>query len=331
MKKRSTLLILSLFIINLVWAQKSLTKQDFPQMGTRDSLFVLGTTAINLNLESDTGQAQIWDFSAVGIPAFSAPGQLSFSVPQPLIQQDYPLATLQEKLLVFGDSAHQLYRWHGDSLFLIKQQSQPQLPHSPVSYAFPKGHKVAVFPWAFRQTFTSDWTLDDSLSMVAHKSIWRYDGYGQVITPFGDTLGPAARIRQLRMDSSLVTVGAVDTSIGYLWLGMGTRKIVAQLTPVNPGEFRMAFNTESTNTVSLAEIGRRDIGLYPNPTAGRVMFTQPVQKMKVMNLLGQTVWQREVAQPLVEWHLPSALPTGVYLLLLESQESTWTSRLQVLR
>lgn len=321
----------SLLLTLQLSAQQPLLRQDFPQVGTQDSLFVLGTTALNLNLESDTGQAQIWDFSAVGIPAFSAPGQLSFSVPQPLIQQDYPQATLQEKLLVFGDSAHQLYRWHGDSLFLIKQQSQPQLPQPQVSYAFPKGHKVAVFPWAFRQMFTSDWTIDDSLSLVARKSIWRYDGYGQVINPLGDTLGPAARIRQLRIDSSLVTVGAVDTSIGYLWLGMGTRKIVAQLTPVNPGEFRMAFNTESRNTVSLAEIDRRDIGLYPNPTTGRVIFSQPVQKMTVLNLLGQNVLQREVAQPVVEWNLPAALPNGVYLLLLESEESTWTSRLQVLR
>jgi aminopeptidase N len=67
--------------------------------------------------------------------------------------------------------------------------------------------------------------------------------------------------------------------------------------------------------------------LYPNPTSGRLFLLGPTPpyRLSVYNSLGQLQWTQDLTEPVSEIFL-SALPAGVYYLLMETAEESFCEK-----
>jgi hypothetical protein len=67
--------------------------------------------------------------------------------------------------------------------------------------------------------------------------------------------------------------------------------------------------------------------LYPNPTSGRhfLLWPTPPHRLSVYDSSGQLQWTQDLAEPVSEISL-SALPAGVYYLLMETAEETFCEK-----
>jgi hypothetical protein len=67
--------------------------------------------------------------------------------------------------------------------------------------------------------------------------------------------------------------------------------------------------------------------LYPNPTSGRLflLWPTPPYRLSVYNSSGQLQWTQDLTEPVSEIFL-SALPAGVYYLLMETAEESFCEK-----
>ena len=70
------------------------------------------------------------------------------------------------------------------------------------------------------------------------------------------------------------------------------------------------------------------IELYPNPNAGAFSISseQNLEQLEIYNLLGEKVFEKYFEKPTKQFHIESSLITGVYFVLIKTEEGNYTAQ-----
>jgi hypothetical protein len=84
------------------------------------------------------------------------------------------------------------------------------------------------------------------------------------------------------------------------------------------------------NDVGIEELLNQDIliELYPNPNTGAfsIRSEQNLEQLEIYNLLGEKVFEKHVKKSSKQIHIESSLITGVYFVLLKTEEGNYTAQ-----
>jgi hypothetical protein len=70
------------------------------------------------------------------------------------------------------------------------------------------------------------------------------------------------------------------------------------------------------------------IKLYPNPNTGTfsVRSEQTLEQLEIYNLLGEMVFAKNFEKPTKQFHIESSLITGIYFVLIKTEEGNYTAQ-----
>ncbi|MEM6344983.1 MAG: Calx-beta domain-containing protein [Bacteroidota bacterium] len=110
----------------------------------------------------------------------------------------------------------------------------------------------------------------------------------------------------------------------------GSETVVLNITSVsNDGTISTGTLTITiTETDNIEDLlPQNAIKLFPNPASTQLSLRSDyrLERVRITNLMGQTMMQQELNQPQVDLSI-SQLPAGVYMIQVETPKGNWTSR-----
>ncbi len=180
--KRLIIASACLLLLGPVTAQPQFQKTDYSKIGDRDSLEYIFSQTFNIDLDTFKGQNYTWDFSTIINPGVAASWRTSIAYDQPVhpLAINYPDAELQAAYRSIDGDELKFYDWQGDSLWLLREGTVQD------GLEFSSPHLIANFPISLNQKQFSLNPIDTGSGPYGTRSYQvNYDGFGDLITPFG--------------------------------------------------------------------------------------------------------------------------------------------------
>lgn len=350
---------MTLLAIQPTAAQITLTPDDFPfQLGTSSYLNLdtsnedgANTAAIEA-LIAQSGGGQTYDFTGIDFEfqlsgtvtvesGATGPGAGTDPLSQATQTAILPFSIEEEGTTVEG-SVYTYLRLSDEEAFDLGGYFEGESDGMPISFTLtrePNGDRVAVFPYTFGTSWTSDFT-ESSFGTATVSKAYEVDGWGILIAP-GVAGVPVLRVK---ITEERTTAGVTLTSVCYEF--RAAQPVVAIACEGN--DAFMEPPTASVNTYGAATTDAEtplEVGVsatfnsvYPNPIRDVATLEFEVPRRSDVHLIVYDVLGREVAvlangvraagQHEEALNTASFAP-GVYLARLTVDGQRWTRRLTV--
>jgi hypothetical protein len=246
--------LFALSLTTLSFGQVTLTGADVN--GTIGESFAY--TQSNWMAEGPAGAAQTWDLSSL-VPTTAGSlthGSANAGFPATNITQtDAAGSSIYYDFSAAGQTIHGIEA----GVTLITYQNAQTSLEFPLSLGVSGSDSHAC-------TFTSGGYPFSR----AGTTTWEADGWGTVITPNG-TYTDVLRVKLTQTYTDTYSLGTIDYDVTiYQWLKAGIHYPVAGLTDIVTSLGDSQYGVYLTGNVSLDEMDKASISVYPNPTSGNV-------------------------------------------------------------
>lgn len=318
MKKTMFTIAMLTFTAGIMTAQPNFKYSDMPNVGNNASLSIDPGMNITMDLDAETGNGFVWDFSSFTfIPTFI--DKDSFRIISPSNSTAYPGATYEhyrvgvtgENLLVFS--------FDNDTLFLHRVGSTnsgttfyPKLPSIKFPIAFNEASVVNGFIYSPSGTATYG----------ERNTVVLYDGYGTLKLPGGNVFNDVFRLKKIETDTSYISNTSV-TYTTYIWQHKnGGVPLLTMIYTGNPDYYAVFASKEAGESTAIRKQNKEDnISFYPNPSTSSIVIenksTINIEKIEVLDITGRIALLPQLSSQTKNTIDIKTLPNGVYFMKLQ--------------
>lgn len=310
------MLLLAVFLFGHSYAQPAFTSADMPNIGDSDSITFLTHHQLTNDLDVETGNDYIWDFSS--LPFSTYPNFVdvdSYREKQHNMAEYFPDATIERYTSGVNGEKLGYYQYRNDTLLMYRYTS-------PSSAGWFPPIALMAFPLQFNQSSDIVSTFYyGNLATGERRAINTYDGFGTLKMPDNKSFNNVFRVKKVERDTTFVTMSSI-TYISYIWYQQGGKIPLLEIkyagTPGNYFVFGSKAKGSQTGLNELVEL--KGMKLYPNPVQDHleleVLDADKVLETSLISPLGQVI---KVFDYLPQSIDVSGLAKGYYYLQLRSE------------
>ncbi|MDP3684246.1 MAG: T9SS type A sorting domain-containing protein, partial [Ignavibacteria bacterium] len=279
------------------YSQPKFTSADMPNVGDQDTLSYLVYYGITNNLDAETGNGYIWNFSSLPFSMYPNFIQIdSFRIKQHYVSAPFTNATIEEYVFSSGTADVNLFSYSNDTLYIHR------LGGASSGWALGPIASIA-FPITFNNSSVIRANIYTGAILVGErKTTTLYDGFGTLQMPNGKSYSNVFRIKKIERDTSYV-VHTVNTATSYIWYKQGGQVPLLRLTYSGALNLYFVYGSKSKNTTTGINERQNDRTVpaefslsqnYPNPfnpstTINWRMAASSYVTLKVYDVLGKEV------------------------------------------
>ncbi len=296
--KKTFLLIITLTVILAKFiAQPTFTSADMPNVGDNDTVLYLNYYAITNNLDTETGNGYLWDFSSLIFnPNFFEVD--SFRVKTHPVSVPHTNATIEEYREGSSGQFVDLLSYNNDTLFLYRTGTVT----SGTSFNPPLAS--VKFPISFNQMsdLTSPIYVGATLA-GERRTTFLYDGFGTLKMPDNKNYTNVFRVKKVETDTNYI-LNSSTTYTNYIWYKQGGQVPLLRMLYAGVSNLYFVYGSKANNTSTNVEDieSSIEIQLYPNPVED-VLNLQlndelNVEEIIIYDVLGNMIksYQEDISQ-----------------------------------
>lgn len=277
MKKLICLLILIIPI--QIFSQETLTKDNFPKLGSGGKFSFTGPIPLAQTPDQMAGENKEWDFK--NLPIFNTLEIEWFNADESSYSETFPEADLYVNDKVTGNL--RFYNSTETSYDLVGQ-----VLSGGVTVSFENPPADYIFNLEYNTPKFSAGSIDDDI-LVENEFL--YDGYGTLELPF-KTFENVVRIKVVTssiIQSSEDTITVTD----YLWMDRNGNHPLMKLTPASEEDrYVITFKNGELDNTSVDIIEDVTLNLFPNPAKDYINIQSDkytLSNYEIMNISGRVL------------------------------------------
>ncbi len=313
--KKSLLTFVSLaLLLGSAFAQPNFTSSDMPNIGDGDTLLFKTYTGSISNLDTETGNDYVWDFSDL-VFFHNIYNVDSFRVKTNPISIPYEDATIEHYSQGASGIGVSLYDYSNDTLFIHR------LGAGGAGTAFVPPLASIKFPIQFNQMsdITSSIYIAGNLA-GERQTTTLYDGFG-TLHLLGNTYNEVFRIKKVERDTNFV-LNMTTTYINYIWYKKGGQVPLLRITNSVGTNYYAHASLSSEGTIGIKDVNSlSNIQVYPNPTTDVIRLDDHqigIVKIELVDINGR---QLKVFGSNERKLNISDLQCGMYFLIIETEQA----------
>ena len=326
-----------------------ITQLDYYQLGGEYLRINKIDTELNSVSIGPSGSNVIWDFSTVdfdhpsvvfdtiscilpnGTPFFYEPG-MNYDLSNYCLKQD-------TDTFAPWDDTYFYYRIENDSLNFIGDWADNGITEKWY-YTFSDFRTDLIFPFTYSDTHT-DLFEATYLDLSGGGTNWHYlsgstevtaDGYGDLITPDGNTINNVVRVKEIitTVDSNAVSGVSDLQRTSYYWYSTDNEGPILQfdMHPELPDSVVNAYYLKKIDSVtSISELSEQtSINVYPNPTLNSFSIaiegtTNVDLVISIYDYSGRLVKKKEYVGNTRAHTFSENLSSGIYFIELTNKNN----------
>jgi Secretion system C-terminal sorting domain len=308
---RQSILTFSAFILSFItFAQSQFTAGSFtPYAGDQ---YTVGTSTPVP--PGAAGNSQTWDFSNV-----QTSGSITYEV---LAATELPCHTsYPDAVLAIGTGGgYSMISTSDQEVVSYGSSITPGMP----GFVYTNPQKTLGFPLSFGESWSDSYNGTNSDGTMRSGDItFTYDGYGDLITPYGTYYG-IMRVHKHVSYTDVTSDGNCSAQIDYYyWYDMATRYPLAAIWSQESGTCNITSGAEFTSDIQASvqnEKPMMEFAVYPNPCGENliVKYSRNLSNMTMIlsDMTGNAI-QRHTGNFGGQFSFnTSALSSGVYVLTI---------------